>query len=133
MKIINKIQKDLESYYEQNKIKENDSQKVGWKNNHAQEIRFRQFLNALSDDEGFSVNDFGCGFGDLFGYLSQMLISTVFEYKGYDILEEMINKANTKYKGVSNASFFLIKNASEMAMAGTFKNVASRATATVPE
>jgi SAM-dependent methyltransferase len=69
----------------------NSSQGVGWKNDLAQDTRFEQLCKVITSKNGFSVNDLGCGTGKLYFFLQQQ--GYEFVYKGYDILDEMVNAA----------------------------------------
>jgi SAM-dependent methyltransferase len=75
------------------------SQGVGWKNDLAQHIRFSQLIKVIQREQDFSINDFGCGTGELYNYLLQRGFSKI-EYRGYDILEEMVVASKKKIRSV---------------------------------
>lgn len=54
--------------------------------------RYRQILRALTVTSGFSLNDFGCGYGGLVSYMQAKGYSD-FDYFGYDVTDAMIVKA----------------------------------------
>lgn len=89
---------------------------VGWKNDFAQKIRFEQLVKIIQTDQSFSINDLGCGVGDLVFYLNEAKFEG-FSYYGYDVLGEMINHAKAIHIKSSNCSFFQIKKLEEMQMA----------------
>jgi SAM-dependent methyltransferase len=88
------------------------AQGVGWKNDEAQRIRFKQLYKLFPDQTHFSVNDLGCGVGDFVSFLKAQGKDVT--YWGYDLMPEMIVKAKEKYRDQTNANFQCIKNASEM-------------------
>lgn len=84
--------KNEDSYY-QNRFESFNasSQKVGWKNVHAQEDRFRQFLFLFKEKSSFSLNDLGCGLGDFASFLRINGYRDV-SYFGYDHNLKMIEQ-----------------------------------------
>jgi SAM-dependent methyltransferase len=93
----------------------NSAQGVGWKNTDAQHIRFDQLVKIITKAD-YSINDLGCGVGELYKYL-QAHQHKPNEYKGYDILKEMVETAHQLYAGVPDATFKKIDTAAEMAEA----------------
>lgn len=67
---------------------------VDWNSTESQELRFEQ-LSGIIKQDGFSVLDFGCGFGSLYEYLSKKYLD--FRFTGYDISEEMILEAKRQF------------------------------------
>jgi SAM-dependent methyltransferase len=84
---------------------------VGWKNAEAQQVRFDQLQKVIYTDE-FSVNDAGCGVGDLVSSLRGT--NQNLTYRGYDLMPEMIEGAKLKFP---NDQFFLVKSLDEMQVA----------------
>lgn len=70
---------------------------LDWKSPQSQETRFRVFndLIGLFGLHSFSAMDIGCGFGDLFKYLSEN--NYKFSYIGYDISKKILDIAKRKY------------------------------------
>lgn len=90
-----------------NSIKEHgiSSKGVGWKDATGHVIRFDKLCEVLKDDnDEFSVNDLGCGYGSLFQYLHNKK-KKITQYNGYDISNEMLNQAR-KFIAY-NATFYL--------------------------
>jgi len=77
----------------------------------AQERRFRALAHLLPHDKAFSINDLGCGQGDLLYFLLNRGFEAL-DYEGYDVIAEMIGLAKQKY-GSSNGKFSLVKEPSE--------------------
>lgn len=70
---------------------------VGWRNKEQQRLRFNQMFRLLRDaGDGYSLNDLGCGYGALLGYLEGQGQTLV--YRGYDIAEGMIVNAREYWK-----------------------------------
>lgn len=88
------------------------SQGVGWKNEAAQLVRFEQLIKILDPTKNSSINDLGCGTGDLIPFLLKNKF--LFTYKGYDMLPSMINLARNRYQNITNIEFSLIEKASEI-------------------
>lgn len=63
-----------------------------------QRLRYETFLSTIGDINRRSILDFGCGKGDLYGFLSERGISC--QYTGIDINENLIDLAKKKYPEV---------------------------------
>lgn len=70
------------------------SKSVGWRDEASQALRFER-LARLIDAGGadFTVNDWGCGYGAMFGYLDRAFGPRLARYTGYDISQEMLDAA----------------------------------------
>ena len=64
---------------------------VDWKDARSQSIRLEKITEILPKGEKFSLNDLGCGYGELASYLRDLDYD--FKYHGYDISEKMIEEA----------------------------------------
>jgi SAM-dependent methyltransferase len=64
---------------------------VDWNSPESQELRFAQLVKLIDQNRTFTVNDFGCGYGALADYLENSGFQ--FNYTGFDISAEMIEKA----------------------------------------
>lgn len=71
-----------------------DARGVHWHSTYAQEIRFDQLL-ALLPSNVQSIVDAGCGFGDLYWYMSDQQRASM-EYVGLDALEVMVHEAQIR-------------------------------------
>jgi SAM-dependent methyltransferase len=111
---MNGIPKQVREYYE-SKLDNygTGARGVGWKNEATQENRFLQLSRIIIERNNFSINDLGCGTGDLLPYLHSNGFGN-FTYHGYDILESMIQLARQKQGNCKGANFTHIDNASEM-------------------
>ncbi|NOT73295.1 MAG: methyltransferase domain-containing protein [Cyclobacteriaceae bacterium] len=80
---------------------------VGWRDQSAQEIRFRQLLKVIDTDKPFTINDLGCGTGDLIKLLDSWYREQ-YTYTGYDTLDEMVFLARQQFKKSKSAEFHLL-------------------------
>jgi len=75
---------------------------VLWRNTYRQQIRYALIMKGVNDH---SINDFGCGYGGLVGYLEEKGYQG--EYMGYDMNQEMIRSAQKQYP---SGSFYCSKH-----------------------
>jgi SAM-dependent methyltransferase len=76
---------------------------VDWNSDEAQTARFAQVLKVVEERERFSLNDVGCGYGALVGFLDRA--GYAFDYCGTDISAAMIEKARELHGGRENVVF----------------------------
>lgn len=76
---------------------------VDWNSQESQQLRFAQFLKLVDQDQPFTVNDFGCGYGALIDYIEKGGFQ--FHYVGFDISPEMIAKAEELHPRSSQVDF----------------------------
>ena len=73
------------------------SKSVGWKDDWSHLLRFERLARIVDRDGGdYTVNDWGCGYGAMFGYLDALPGARLREYLGYDISQEMIDAAKAQ-------------------------------------
>lgn len=77
---------------------------VDWNNEETREARFQQLLRIIKNPSGFSILDYGCGYGALIEYLQHSRYHFT-QFIGYDISPSMINAAKNIYHDVSGVSF----------------------------
>ena len=70
---------------------------LDFNNIEAVHARYRQILRAVTHPSGFSLNDFGCGYGGLVDYLQTQGYSD-FSYSGYDVTDAMIVEARQRHQ-----------------------------------
>jgi SAM-dependent methyltransferase len=69
---------------------------VGWPNRENQETRFAQLLRLIEPErEEFTVNDLGCGFADLYGFIRDRGLP-MRAYRGYDLSPKMLEVAKDR-------------------------------------
>jgi SAM-dependent methyltransferase len=77
---------------------------VDWNSEESQQLRFDQLLRVVVDpSETFSLNDYGCGYGALAGYLE--LKDHEFRYVGFDVSPTMRAHARETHAGDPRIAF----------------------------
>ncbi len=92
---------------------------VDWNSDEAQEVRFRQLLKICDGERGFSLIDYGCGYGALAHYMAKE--GHEFTYCGFDVSERMLALARERNSDPRRWRFF----ASEADLAPADYTVAS--------
>jgi SAM-dependent methyltransferase len=76
-----------------------DAKSVGWGTQEKQDLRFKKLLGVIEDkSEKFSVNELGCGYGELVKYCERNEFNLQ-QYHGYDISEKMLTAAKEYITG----------------------------------
>ena len=65
---------------------------VGWRDTETHDLRFDKLASVIGGEPAITVNDLGCGYGSLHGYLTGTG-RTIDRYRGYDISEKMLAEA----------------------------------------
>ena len=68
---------------------------VDWSSPGSQRVRFEQLLTVCDPASRFSLNDYGCGYGALVGFLRERAVDV--EYRGYDLVPAMVDTARKLY------------------------------------
>ena len=77
---------------------------VDWKSKDAQHNRFRELLRVVENPrERFSINDYGCGNGELIDFLISR--DCDFDYFGFDVSPLMLEQAREKFGKFANCRF----------------------------
>lgn len=87
---------------------------MGWKDDLAQRSRFEQLIKIVNTEGLFSINDLGCGSGDLISLLEERERQTPFIYFGYDIMDEMVRLAELRHGKKDKVTFAHINHPQEM-------------------
>ena len=69
---------------------------VDWSCAPTQELRFVQLLKLIPASGSFSINDIGCGYGALPGFLRKRFPGAAIDYYGVDVAPEMIAQARKR-------------------------------------
>jgi SAM-dependent methyltransferase len=77
---------------------------VDWASVPTQELRFVQLLKVCDFRAPISLNDIGCGYGALLGFLDQRVPGKV-DYLGVDLSPRMIDEARRLWAGHTQAAF----------------------------
>lgn len=89
------------------------AQGVDWNDMASQELRFNQLLKLCEGDDSFSLNEYGCGYGHLCGYLKRRGLSVT--YHGFDLSPSMVAAAKRRYGQGGSRSFEVAAAPKEMA------------------
>jgi len=77
---------------------------VDWNSEESQRLRFEQLLRVCDRAApGFSLNDYGCGYGALVDHLAAR--GLVVDYRGFDIAEEMLSAAAARHTAAARVTF----------------------------
>ena len=76
---------------------------VDWNSGESQTLRFEQLLRVRRDGGAFSLNDYGCGYGALAGFLHDRGLDV--DYRGFDVSERMVEEARRVHGGSSGVAF----------------------------
>lgn len=77
---------------------------VDWNSPESQALRFEQLLKLCDCTRPFSINDYGCGYGALVEYMTDR--GYTFQYRGFDISDQMIAKARELHRELEHCQFF---------------------------
>ena len=84
----------IESYYTERVLTYGTTPPgVDWRCAADQELRFAQLLAVCDFSQAFSLNDLGCGYAALWGYLADHYPGAEVDYMGIDLSGEMIARA----------------------------------------
>lgn len=72
---------------------------VDWSCTPTLELRFVQLLKVCSFDSGFSINDLGCGYGALHGFMRRRWPRAAVDYLGIDMVPAMVDAARRLQRG----------------------------------
>lgn len=82
-----------------------DSRSVGWNSPGSQALRFEKLLEVvINKKQGFTLNELGCGYGELFKYCMQNDLNLE-RYFAYDISDKMLYAAKD-YVNDKRAEFY---------------------------
>jgi SAM-dependent methyltransferase len=108
------ILREVAGYYSAKLAEFGESpQGVDWNSQESQNLRFDQLMKIVQTNEGFSINDLGCGYGALIDFLQVSFKN--FSYQGIDVSEEMLTAAKLRYVNFSQSTFVVGAKPSVMA------------------
>lgn len=98
------IADQLEQHFDSRaKIYSDGLKAVDWKSREAQYNRFEQLLKVVDISTPFSILDYGCGDGEFINFLNARNLQ--FEYFGFDVSTQMLEKANKSHADSVNCHF----------------------------
>jgi SAM-dependent methyltransferase len=93
---VNELLAKVESYYSSRFAEHGPNARgVDWNGTHSQELRFTKLLEIAQGANGFSLNDYGCGYGALVEFLARSGIEA--RYTGFDLSPAMIEHARASF------------------------------------
>ena len=95
---------EVAHYYSEKLAQYGDTpQGVDWNGEESQTLRFAQISKVIGNEDGFSLNDLGCGYGALLNFLSPKF--PLISYLGIDVSEQMIAAARKRHQTQARARF----------------------------
>lgn len=88
--------KEIDSYHNNAQHDDEGYYASGWGSRESQNARFKALID-LSDFKGGSIIDYGCGSGDLIGFIQKLGFET--DYWGLDQNPQMLSLARCRYQG----------------------------------
>ncbi len=96
---------DVANYYTTQLAKHGETPKgVDWNGEESQTLRFIQLCKIINDNNDFTLNDLGCGYGALYDFLAEKYNN--FSYVGIDISKNMIQSAKHRYADIQQIQFY---------------------------
>jgi SAM-dependent methyltransferase len=106
--------KEVSDYYSAKLAEHGETPRgVDWNGEESQLTRFEQLSKIIVQPSGFSVNDLGCGYGAMLGYLDSRYGDVT--YRGFDVSSDMIGAARRRYGGRFNSDFAVSSEPSDLA------------------
>lgn len=98
--------KKIENLYSNNiKVHGVSSKAVGWNSKESQYLRFEKLLSIIDLKEEFSINELGCGYGELYKYLIDKNYDFSL-FNGYDISKEMLKECENYLNHPKNLNLY---------------------------
>lgn len=100
------VHADIARYYSERVLRYGSTPLgVDWTCIASQELRFVQLMKLCDFSVPFSLNDVGCGYGALVGYLARRYSNPRIGYLGIDLVEPMISRARRLWRAHNWATF----------------------------
>ena len=98
--------RSVEAYYT-GKLTEYGATPLGvdWSCQATQWLRFVQLLKICRFDTAISLNDLGCGYGELATFLRQRYPQAAVDYLGIDLSSAMVQRARRRHRGEPTTRF----------------------------
>ena len=95
-----RVYSDVEAYYSGRVAKHGATPRgVDWSCQATQNLRFVQLLKLCDFSTPFTLNDVGCGYGALCGFLAERHGEAGIDYLGIDLSRAMISRARRRFSG----------------------------------
>ncbi|MBB4131438.1 class I SAM-dependent methyltransferase [Xanthomonas sp. 3075] len=94
---------EVAGYYNEKLAQHGETAKgVDWNSEASQSLRFTQLSKVSHDNQEYSLNDLGCGYGALYEFLRDQ---GRVDYAGFDVSTNMVDAAQKRYHGDPRARF----------------------------
>lgn len=104
--VLPELHADIARYYTAKVLAHGASPEgVDWGCVPTQELRFVQLLRVCDFTEPLSINDLGCGYGALLGFLRKRHRRSVIDYLGIDLSPAMVDQAQHLWRRYRRATF----------------------------
>jgi SAM-dependent methyltransferase len=117
----------IEAYYREKVTRHGATARgVDWTCVPTQELRFLQLLKLCDFSRPFSLNDVGCGYGALIGFIARRHPEATVDYLGVDLSPAMISRARRRHRGVAGRRFIVgsdVPRTADYAVASGVMNV----------
>jgi SAM-dependent methyltransferase len=95
---LSRVYSDVEAYYGVRVAKHGATPRgVDWSCQATQNLRFVQLLKLCDFSAPFTLNDVGCGYGALCGFLAERHGESSIDYLGIDLSRAMISRARRRF------------------------------------
>jgi SAM-dependent methyltransferase len=106
IRLLGPVHARIEAYYADKVARHGATPRgVDWTCIATQELRFVQLLKLCDFSRPFSLNDVGCGYGALTGFLGRRHPVTEVDYLGIDLSRAMISRARRRNRGIAGRRF----------------------------
>ncbi|HTB40956.1 MAG TPA: class I SAM-dependent methyltransferase [Reyranella sp.] len=106
MDTLRSVHARIEAYYADKISRHGASPRgVDWTCTATQQLRFVQLLKLCDFSQPFSLNDVGCGYGALVGFLAWRHPEAEVDYLGVDLSPAMISRARRRHRGTPGRRF----------------------------
>src|SRR5438105_12320419 len=96
-------------------------QRVDWNSAESQHLRFAQLTRIIGNEDSYSINDLGCGYGAFYDYLRTR--NDQCRYLGCDVSSHMIEAARQRHSGCEHARYVVSAEPPEVADYGVASGV----------
>ena len=118
----NRLLSEVAAYYSNKLAEHGESPRgVDWNGEDGQSLRFEQLCKIVTRHASFSINDLGCGYGALLGFIESQYSDVT--YCGLDVSESMVAAARKRYAGRGGIRFTCAGEPDEVADVGVASGI----------
>ncbi|MEO5328896.1 MAG: class I SAM-dependent methyltransferase [Magnetococcus sp. THC-1_WYH] len=113
---------EVADYYSEKLAQHGDTPRgVDWNGEESQKLRFDQLCKIIDARTWFSLNDLGCGYGALNDFLADRYSEVT--YSGFDVSASMVQSAERRHRGKSQARFVVTSEPDSVADYGVASGI----------